>query len=172
MAGRNMAEKLLCQSEDEIDNREQNDAHAWRDVDTGDETSEEEDTDVDSSDSDDTEDEDNSDETRRFVRLLSRLQTVRVVLASGEVQNVTMPGHIKVTTVEIGEEEKGRRERELERRREEARSMELVATGAEKRKFGDRMSLDEAKREDFEDPEDYVDFLNAKLKNVNIKLCR
>lgn len=39
--------------------------------------------------------------------------------------------------------------------------MELVATGAEKRKFGDRMSLDEAKRDDFENPEDYVDFLNA-----------
>ena len=41
-----------------------------------------------------------------------------------------------------------------------------------KRKFGERMTLDEAVRGDFDNGQDYVDFLNAKLKNVSIKMTR
>jgi len=165
-----MSEKLLC--EDESDQHVENDDHDWRDVDTEDESTDD-DSDETNADGDiDTDDEDDSDETIRFLQLMRRPQTVRVVLSSGQVQEVKMPGNIKVTRVELGEAERRKRERELERRREEARGMELVATGSEKRKFGDRMGLDEAKRDDFEDPSDYVDFLNTKLKNVNIKLCR
>ena len=163
-----MAEKLLYQSEDERDTENDQD---WRDIGTDDDTSDDSDTD-DSYDSTTTEDEDDFDETRRFMNLMSPPQMVRVVLASGAVQEVKMPGHIRVTRVEAGEADRLRRERELERRRVQARGRELVATGSEKRKFGDRMSLEEAKRDDFDNPEDYVDFLNAKMKNVNIKLCR
>merc|ERR1712073_169642 len=148
-----MAEKLLYQSED-------------------DDTDESFDDSEDSYDGTTTEDEDDSDETRRFMRLISPPQTIRVVLGSGRVQEVKMPGHIRVTRMEAAEVDRLGMERELERRRLEARRQELVATSSEKRKFGERMTLDEVKRDDFEDPEDYVDFLNAKLKNVNIKLCR
>ena len=169
-----MAEKLLYQSDDEEFGRENiSGSEDWRDVDTEDDTTDESDAESDDSyDSTTTEDEDDSDETRRFMRLISPPQTVRVVLATGAVQEVKMPSHIRVTRVEASEMESVNRERELERRKREARSRELVASSSEKRKFGDRMTLDEANRNDFANPEDYVDFLNAKLKNVNIKLCR
>merc|ERR1719219_611104 len=167
-----MAEKLLYQSEDEDNERGEDDEQNWRDGDDDDDDTDESfDDSEDSYDGTTTEDEDDSDETRRFMRLISPPQTVRVVLATGAVQEVKMPSHIRVTRVEASEVDSVMRERELERRRREARSMELVASSSEKRKFGDRMTLDEAKRNDFANPEDYVDFLNAKLKNVNIKLC-
>merc|ERR1711915_1133242 len=41
-----------------------------------------------------------------------------------------------------------------------------------KRKFGSRMTLEEAVRDDFESGQDYVDFLNSKLQNVSIKVTR
>merc|ERR1712217_116237 len=166
-----MAEKLLYQSED--NERGEDNEQNWRDEDD-DDTDESFDDSEDSYDDDGTttEDEDDSDETRRFMRLISPPQTIRVVLGSGRVQEVKMPGHIRVTRMEAAEVDRLGMERELERRRLEARRQELVATSSEKRKFGERMTLDEVKRDDFEDPEDYVDFLNAKLKNVNIKLCR
>ena len=41
-----------------------------------------------------------------------------------------------------------------------------------KRKFGDRMELEEASRDDFGNGQDYVDFLNGKLKNVSIKVTK
>merc|ERR1712187_335539 len=170
--GEDMAEKLLYQSEDEDNVRGAEGEQDWRD---GDDDS---DLDESSSDSDDsydsitTEDEDDSNETRRFMRLISPPQTIRVVLGSGRVQEVKMPGHIRVTRMEAAEVDRLRMERELEMRRLEARNQELFVTSSEKRKFGERMKLEEVKRDDFETPEDYVDFLNAKLKNVHIKLCR
>ena len=39
-----------------------------------------------------------------------------------------------------------------------------------KRKFGERMTLQEAGRADFDNGQDYVDFLNSKLQNVSIKM--
>ena len=44
--------------------------------------------------------------------------------------------------------------------------------GKGKRKFTDRMNLDEAERNDFCNGQDYVDFLNSKLQNVSIKISR
>lgn len=41
-----------------------------------------------------------------------------------------------------------------------------------KRKFGDRMTLEEAERRDFDNGQDYVDFLNSKLQNVSIKMTK
>ena len=41
-----------------------------------------------------------------------------------------------------------------------------------KRKFGMRMTLEEAGRDDFENGQDYVDFLNSKLQNVSIKMTK
>ena len=167
-----MAEKLLYQSGDEDNERGEDDEQNWRDGDDDDDSDVSFDDSEDSYDSTTTEDEDDSDETRRFIRLISPPQTIRVVLGSGRVQEVKMPGHIRVTRMEAAEVDRLRMERELERRRVEARRQQLFETSSEKRKFGERMTLDEVKRDDFENPEDYVDFLNAKLKNVNIKLCR
>ena len=48
----------------------------------------------------------------------------------------------------------------------------MSTTCSGKRKFEDRMTLSEAKAEDFTDTKDYVDFIQAKLKNVNIKLIK
>ena len=39
-------------------------------------------------------------------------------------------------------------------------------------KFEERMTLSEAKADDFTDTKDYVDFIQAKLKNVNIKIIK
>ena len=41
-----------------------------------------------------------------------------------------------------------------------------------KRKFGDRMSLNEAKLEDFDDTKDYVNFIQDKLQGVRIKIIK
>merc|ERR1712115_516255 len=165
-----MAEKLLYQSEDEDSGRLRGD---WREDDTDNSDTDYSFTDSNySSDETTTDDEDDSAETRRFMRLMSPPQIIRVELSSGSIQEIKMPGHIRVTRMEAREVDRVRKERELGRRRLEARQQELVVKSSEKRKFGERMTLDEVKRDDFETPEDYVNFLNAKLKNVNIKLCR
>ena len=48
----------------------------------------------------------------------------------------------------------------------------VAPTCSGKRKFEDRMTLSEAKADDFTDTKDYVDFIQAKLKNVNIKIIK
>ena len=48
----------------------------------------------------------------------------------------------------------------------------MAPTCSGKRKFEDRMTLSEAKADDFTDTKDYVDFIQAKLKNVNIKIIK
>ena len=165
-----MAEKLLYQSEDEDNERLRGD---WREDDTDNSDTDDSFTDSNySSDETTTDDEDDSAETRRFMRLMSPPQIIRVELSSGSIQEIKMPGHIRVTRMEAREVDRIRHQRELDRRRLEARHQDLFVRSSEKRKFGERMTLDEVKRDDFETPEDYVNFLNAKLKNVNIKLCR
>ena len=47
-----------------------------------------------------------------------------------------------------------------------------TTTCSGKRKFEERMTLSEAKADDFTDTKDYVDFIQAKLKNVNIKIIK
>merc|ERR1711931_190370 len=41
-----------------------------------------------------------------------------------------------------------------------------------KRKFGDRMTLAEASADDFDDGQDYVNFLQDKLQGIKIKLIK
>ena len=61
------------------------------------------------------------------------------------------------------------------RREEYRKKMALQAQKSQekgKRKFGDRMTLEEAERRDFDNGQDYVDFLNSKLQNVSIKMTK
>ena len=61
------------------------------------------------------------------------------------------------------------------RREEYRKKMALQAHKSQekgKRKFGDRMTLEEAERRDFDNGQDYVDFLNSKLQNVSIKMTK
>ena len=65
----------------------------------------------------------------------------------------------------------------LQRRKEEYRKKVSVEgfisdTPKGKRKFNDRMTLAEASSEDFEDSQDYVNFLQDKLQGIKIKLCK
>jgi len=91
-----------------------------------------------------------------------------------------LPSTIKISVVPETEEDRQRREEkqreELARRKEEFRKkMTQQANQSQekgKRKFGSRMTLEEAVRDDFESGQDYVDFLNSKLQNVSIKVTR
>ena len=47
-----------------------------------------------------------------------------------------------------------------------------TTTNSGKRKFEERMTLSEAKADDFTDTKDFVDFIQAKLKNVSIKIIK
>ena len=65
----------------------------------------------------------------------------------------------------------------LQRRKEEYRSKVfhegfVSDTPKGKRKFTDRMTLAEASSEDFEDSQDYVNFLQDKLQGIKIKLMK
>merc|ERR1712126_51031 len=92
----------------------------------------------------------------------------------------SLPSTIKVSLVSETEEDRLRREErereQMAKRREAYRKQmaENVAKSLEKgkRKFGDRMNLEEASRDDFDNGQDYVDFLNSKLQNVSIKMTR
>ena len=92
-----------------------------------------------------------------------------------------LPDSIKVSVVpESYGDRQAREEREREekklRREEMLRKLasQPIQPAAKKgkRKFGDRMELEEASRDDFGNGQDYVDFLNAKLKNVSIKVTK
>lgn len=140
------------------------------------------------SDTTDTEDEDSQAETRRFLSLMGKTghhqqqqrgggakPMVTIKWQDGKV--VGLPANIKVTRVQAGEEARRRHEEELRRRRKEhaqliRREGPPTTTCSGKRKFEDRMTLSEAKAEDFTDTKDYVDFIQAKLKNVNIKIIK
>merc|ERR1711915_1063350 len=91
-----------------------------------------------------------------------------------------LPSTIKISVVPETEEDRQRREEkqreELARRKEEFRKkmaqQAIQSQEKGKRKFGSRMTLEEAVRDDFESGQDYVDFLNSKLQNVSIKVTR
>merc|ERR1712126_411509 len=92
----------------------------------------------------------------------------------------SLPSTIKVSLASETEEDRLRREErereQIAKRREAYRRQmaENVSKSLEKgkRKFGDRMNLEEASRDDFDNGQDYVDFLNSKLQNVSIKMSR
>jgi len=135
---------------------------------------------VDNSDSD-TSDEDDTEETRRFLSLMGGREKkassgmVNIRWEDGKV--VGLPPNIKVTRVPQSEESRQRQEEDLIRRRRQhleaiRREGPVATTCSGKRKFEERMTLSEAKADDFTDTKDYVDFIQAKLKNVNIKIIK
>jgi len=128
----------------------------------------------------DTEDEMDPTETRKFLSLMERLESARsgvVKLKFGEGKVLDIPRGLLVTRVPQSEEERrrhqeekmGRRKNHLEVMRRESHET-ITRTPAGKRKFKDRMTLNEAKAEDFTDTKDYVDFIQTKLQNINIRM--
>jgi len=125
----------------------------------------------------DTEDEDDNQETRKFLSLMEKAKKKNT-----KVTIKWINGTVKLERVQDGlEGEIARREkekRELDLRRLEAKKMkknETVTVETKtrgKRKFEDRMTLNEAKLEDFNDDKDYVNFLQTKLKGVRIKITK
>merc|ERR1712156_947414 len=129
----------------------------------------------------DTSDEDDAEETHRFLSLMEGREKkpsntmVNIKWEDGRV--VGLPPNIKVTRVPQTEESRRRQEEDLIRRRRQhletiRREGPVAATCSGKRKFEERMTLSEAKADDFTDTKDYVDFIQAKLKNVNIKIIK
>jgi len=86
----------------------------------------------------------------------------------------------KVTMTMIRQAVQSSKDKELSRRKEEFRQQQVEGCGAPlarsnsggKRKYEDRMTLDEAKVEDFDGSQDYVNFLQSKLQGVKIKLIK
>jgi len=147
---------------------------SWRDSSTNqDEFDEDEEDDFSDEDdySDDYEDEEAAEEW--LTRYYLRQRGLPEALAN-------LPSTIKISVVPETEEDRQRREEkqreELARRKEEFRKkMAQQASQSQekgKRKFGSRMTLEEAVKDDFESGQDYVDFLNSKLQNVSIKVTR
>eukprot|EP00092_Neocalanus_flemingeri_P007271 GFUD01007851.1.p1 GENE.GFUD01007851.1~~GFUD01007851.1.p1 ORF type:complete len:229 (-),score=80.21 GFUD01007851.1:60-746(-) len=126
-------------------------------------------------DTTDTEDEDDNQETSQFLSLMEKAKKKNT-----KVSIRWSNGQVKVEKVQEGiEGEISRREREkramemkkeMMRRKERQARAEPQAGG--KRKFEDRMSLNEAKLEDFEDTKDYVNFIQTKLQGVRIKIIK
>merc|ERR1711864_23496 len=134
-------------------------------------------------DTTDTDDEDDNQETRRFLGLMQAAKTknqkpkksshVNIKWSNGKVQVTNLPPNIRVTRVAGGEDLQQKQEDLISQRRRELQShRQTSANLGGKRKFEDRMTLTEAKVGDFDDTKDYVDFIQAKLKNVNIKLIK
>jgi len=136
-------------------------------------------------DTSETEDEDDTTETKKFLYMLQngkkkgaqpKSNMVNVRWKSGRVEVSQLPDSIKVTRVPAGEDVIRKQQDELARRREEVKRMNR--SGQErghaggKRKFEERMTLTEAKLGDFQDSKDYVDFIQSKLQNVNIKIVK
>jgi len=123
----------------------------------------------------DTEDEDDNHETQKFLSLMEKAKKKNTKVAIKWIN-----GQVKLERVQDGiEGEIARREkekRELELRRLQAKTMKKHETrdtqSRGKRKFEDRMTLNEAKLEDFDDAKDYVNFLQTKLKGVRIKITK
>ena len=123
----------------------------------------------------DTDDEDDNQETRKFLTLMEKAKKKNT-----KVSIKWSNGQVKVERVQEGiEGEIARREREKRemevrklqaRRREQQAYVEPQAGG--KRKFEDRMTLNEAKLEDFDDTKDYVNFIQTKLQGVRIKIIK
>jgi len=103
------------------------------------------------------------------------------ISASNETLNESQPvgGHKNQAMVSISrlnhfEDE----ETVIQRRKEEYRRQTSLGLTPKlqkskgKRKFGDRMTLAEASAEDFDDGQDYVNFLQDKLQGIKIKLIK
>merc|ERR1719318_1308023 len=108
----------------------------------------------------DTDDEDDYQETRKFLSLIEKAKKKNT-----KVSIKWSNGQVKV------EREQEKKEIELKQLALRKKQMHVpkFRTGG-KRKFEDRMSLNEAKVEDFDDTKDYVNFLQNKLQGVRIKV--
>merc|ERR1719348_462370 len=104
----------------------------------------------------DTEDEDDYQETTKFLSLIEKAKQkntkVSIKWVNGQVR--------------LEKEQEG-----LEGNSTKSRDMAEFKTKG-KRKFEDRMTLNEAKAEDFNDSQDYVNFIQTKLQGVRIKLTK
>ena len=137
----------------------------WRNVTMGD-------PDVDTTDS---EDEDDNQDTRKFLSLMEKAKRkntkVSIRWSNGQVKVEKVQGGIEGEIVRREREKEMERRKELVKRKEQEDAWVNTPTKG-KRKFEDRMSLDEAKLEDFEDTKDYVNFLQTKLQGVRIKMIK
>merc|ERR1719369_834480 len=125
------------------------------------------------SESEDEADDSTSDKYCPHMRQAMKMQALKTRGPNGEVRITHIPAGIKITRVPETKEARLKRERELARRREEARNAEFDVGGvSEKRKHGQRMNLEDVGREDFDQTQDYLDFLQSKLKNISIKQCK
>eukprot|EP00092_Neocalanus_flemingeri_P009438 GFUD01010155.1.p1 GENE.GFUD01010155.1~~GFUD01010155.1.p1 ORF type:complete len:303 (+),score=96.41 GFUD01010155.1:221-1129(+) len=112
---------------------------------------------------------------REYMQMMQMRQTqaLKVKGPNGEVKITHIPAGIKVTRVPESKEARLKREQELARRKEQAMKGNLESCASPmKRKHGERMNLEDVRREDFEEAQDYVDFLQSKLKNISIKTCK
>ena len=150
---------------------------SWRSdiqLDDSDEDSEETDSEYEDDDYDSSDEESEEAAAEWLRQYYLRQRGVPPVLAQ-------LPDTIKVSVVpESFGDKQAREEREREekklRREEMLRKLASQPAGPTvkkgKRKFGERMDLEEASRDDFGNGQDYVDFLNGKLKNVSIKVTK
>lgn len=131
----------------------------------------------DSEDSDDSDDSYDSDDSESEEAAAEWLRQYYLRQKGVPAELAKLPSTIQVSLVRETEQERQLREMKVKARREEA--LRRMAAGPArptvqkgKRKFGDRMELEEASRDDFDNGQDYVDFLNGKLKNVSIKVTK
>merc|ERR1711936_1334816 len=121
----------------------------------------------------DTEDDDDQ-ETTRFLALMEKAKQknakVSIKWVNGQVKVEREPDGM---LGQIARREKEKKELEMKLKAKTTQKpvvAEIKTKG--KRKFEERMSLNEAKLEDFNDSQDYVNFLQTKLQGVRIKLTK
>jgi len=115
-------------------------------------------------------DEDDEEEVKRMS--MPKMQLLKTIGHNGEVTITEIPAHIQITRVPETEEDRLKREQKLARRKEAAKNCEGFVPSPIKRKHSERMTLEDVKRDDFEEAQDYVDFIQSKLKNISIKQCK
>merc|ERR1712142_303509 len=100
------------------------------------------------------------------------VQLLKLRGSDGKIKLTQLPPGLQITKVPESAEERMAREREYARRKEEAIACGMTTASPIKRKHSERMALEEVRRDDFEDSQDYVDYLQSKLKNISIKQCK
>merc|ERR1711970_923873 len=116
------------------------------------------------------EDLDEEEESKRMS--IPKMQLLKTIGHNGEITITEIPPHIQITRIPETKEDRLKREQELARRKEAAKNCEGIVPSPIKRKHSDRMTLEDVKRDDFEETQDYVDFIQSKLKNISIKQCK
>ena len=128
-------------------------------------------------DTSDTEDDDDMQETNKFLSLMNDAQVKNTkVSIKWTSKGLSVEKQVGGLEGELLRREKERKQLEMQRRQEAVRRQALLRSETPskkgKRKFADRMTLNEANLEDFEDTQDYVNFLQTKLQGVRIKIIK